>query len=140
MGDMLTLAPAASPVGMLMAELTECQAASARAVTQQARQDEGHSYCCTPSCTPPGLTAGKRGISAGILIITGAVIEQRSEAAHTSGILHQCLGRAQAATPTQPAGRERGDHGTIPALAAAAAVTWTWVLPVKLLFRFLFWF
>lgn len=87
----MTLASAASLVGVVVAELAKCQAASGGAVTQQTGQDKCHGCCRTPPCTPPGLMAGKWGISAGVLIITGAMVEQRFEAAHTRGILHQCL-------------------------------------------------
>lgn len=88
---MLTPASAAGPVGLVVAELADCQAASGRAITQQAGQHECHGCRRTPSRTPPGLMAGKWGISAGVFVIAGAVVEQCFEAAHTRGILHQRL-------------------------------------------------
>lgn len=112
-------APAAWACGTIVGTLAQGKAQPGRGVAAEAGQAERQQPHGAPAGTGVGWGAGARPVGAVILVILGrAVVEQAFNAAQAGAVLHDALGRAQAALFTGPAGRQAAGGAALLALTA----------------------
>lgn len=117
-------APAAGPCGPVVGTLAEGKAQPGRGVAAEAGQTEGHQGHGAPASADVGRGAGAGPVGAVILIVLGrTVVEQAFDAAQARTVLHDGLGRAEAALSTGPAGRKTARAAALLALTATAPLT-----------------
>lgn len=114
-------APAAAARGPVVGALAQGKAQPGRGVAAEAGQAERQQPHGAPAGTGVGRAARARPVGAVVLVVLGrAVVEEAFDAAQAGAVLHHALGRAQAAPPAGPAGRQAARGAALVALAAAA--------------------
>lgn len=120
------LAATAGPFDAVVAALTGAEAGSGREIAQQTGEEQGQQGYGAPADTTMGLGAGEGFVCTRVLVITGTVVEQPLNAAHTCTILQCTLSRAHAPAATHPTG---GQHPRANALRTATPATLLTLVP-----------
>lgn len=97
-------APTAGSGDPVVAALAHGHTTFSWEVAEEAGEEQGEERDGGPADIAVGLSAGEGLVRARVLVIAGAVVEERLHAAHTRSILNGSFRRAHAPPATHPAG------------------------------------
>lgn len=124
--------PAARPCDSVIAALAHCHASFTWEVAQQTGEEQRNHRHDAPADAALGLRAREGLVGAGVLVVAGAVVEERLDAAHARPVLHHVLRRAHAPPAARPAGGEHPPATALWTLAAPAVLAFVGVLVLGL--------
>lgn len=114
------LTAAAGAFQAVITPLAKFEAPQGGKVAAEAGHEEGEEAHGSPAGAAGARPAGAWVISAGVLVIAGAVVEEALDAAETSPVVEEALWGAQAALIAQPAGGQATSGRAAGTLAAPA--------------------
>lgn len=114
------LTAAAGAFQAVITPLAKFEAPQGGKVAAEAGHEEGEEAHGSPAGAAGARPAGAWVISAGVLVIAGAVVEEALDAAETSPVVEEALWGAQAALIAQPAGGQATGGRAAGTLAAPA--------------------
>lgn len=116
------LAPTAGSRDSVIAALAHSDTTFGREVAEETGEEQGEERHGGPAGAAVGLRAREGLVGARVLVVAGAVVEERLDAAHARPVLHRVLRRAHAPPAARPAGGERPRASALRTLAPAAAL------------------
>lgn len=119
----MVLAAAARSSQAVIAPLAKFEAPQGRKVAAEAGHEKRKEAHGSPAGTAGPWTTRTGIVGTGVLIVSGAVVEETLDAAETSPIVNEALRRAEAALVAEPAGRQGAGSRAMDALTAPTFLT-----------------